>query len=255
MSRKPIVGIACNVSDLGGLPAHTARDTYIRALTQVSDCTPLLIPALGAHFSFADIADVVDGLLMTGSPSHVSPALYGKPQEFENEYLDCARDATTLPLIKTAIEADVPLLAICRGFQELNVTMGGTLHQKVHELPGKLDHRGRKDMPLGKVYELQAHKVTVQKGGLLERFGLPATFTVNTLHQQGVDTPAPALTVEAVSEDGIIESLSIPSKRFVLGTQWHPEGDFHLSATSRRIFEVYGEALHAQTRKKSSLRA
>ena len=140
---------------------------------------------------------------------------------------------------------DKPVMAICRGFQELNVVMGGTLHQRIHELPGKNDHRGGKDRPLKDIYERQAHSMITQKGGLFERLGLPAEFTVNSLHQQGVDKLGNNLQVEALSDDGVIEAISVPGKRFVLGTQWHPEGDWYLNDTSKRILSAFRDAVTA----------
>jgi len=122
--------------------------------------------------------------------------------------------------------------------------MGGSLHQKIQELPGKRDHREPQSTNLKIVYETAAHKVHSEKGGMFEKMGLPATFDVNSLHQQGVDRLGDGLFVEAVSDDGIIEAVSIPGKRFILGVQWHPEGNFESNPTSRKIFEAYGAAVH-----------
>ncbi len=241
--KHPIILIPGNVVDVNGLPAHMIRDTYVRAVVEVIKGIPLMVPALGKDFDFADIAAQVDGILLTGSPSHVQPAIYGAQQVFDDKELDTARDATTLPLIKQAIDMNKPVMAICRGFQELNVALGGTLHQRVHEIPGKKDHRGSKDKPLKAVYETQAHKVMSQKGGVFERLHLPAEFTVNSLHQQGVDKLGQGLHVEAVSEDGVVEAVSIPSKKFIVGTQWHPEGDWYLNNTSKAILSAFGDVV------------
>jgi putative glutamine amidotransferase len=190
-----------------------------------------------------DIAGMIDGVLLTGSPSHVAPACYGEKQRFEDKDLDPARDATTLPLIQQTIDMDKPMLAICRGFQELNVVLGGTLHQFVHELPGKLDHRVIPGSTIREAYHRQGHKVIVNKGGIFERMQVPAEFSVNTIHQQGIDKLGEGLHVEAVSEDGLIEAVSMPGKSFILGTQWHPEGDWDINDMSRKIFEAFGTAL------------
>ena len=244
MTRKhPIILIPGNIIEYNGLPAHAIRDTYVRAVVELIKGVPLMVPAIVKDFDFADIAAQVDGILLTGSPSHVAPAVYGAQQVFDDKELDTARDATTLPLIRKAIEMDKPVMAICRGFQELNVAMGGTLHQRIHEIPGKNDHRGAKDKPLKVVYETQAHKVIAQKGGVFERLHLPAEFTVNSLHQQGVDRLGKGLYVEAISDDGIIEAVSVPNKKFVVGTQWHPEGDWYLNKTSERILTAFGDIL------------
>lgn len=241
--KKPVVCIPCNIIDTDGIPMHAVRDTYIRALTELADCLPLLIPAIGGKFDFSDIATKVDGVLLTGSPSHVAPSCYGAEQKFGNEELDLARDATTLPLIRQVLAMDKPMIAICRGFQELNVATGGTLHQKVHELSDKLDHRSRKELPLAERYRMQAHKVTSQKGGWFEKIGLPAEFPVNSLHQQGIDRLGKGLHVEALAEDGLVEAISLPQKRFVMALQWHPEGDFDINPTSKKILEAFGKAL------------
>ncbi len=246
MSKKrPIICIPGNIIDYNGIPGHIIRDTYVRAVVEVIGGLPLMIPAMGESFDFAEIAAQVDGILLTGSPSHVAPARYGAHQVFDDKELDTRRDATTLPLIKQAIAMDKPIMAICRGFQELNVVMGGTLNQRVHETEGRLDHRGIKNVPLKAVYEHQAHKVTAQKGGVFERIQLPHEFTVNSLHQQGVEKIGNGLHVEAISEDGVIEAISIPGKRFVVGTQWHPEGDWYLNGTSKTILSAFADALRA----------
>lgn len=241
--KRPVVCIPCNLVNYDGIPAHVVRDTYIKALVEIAGCLPLLLPALGKGFDFREIAEDVDGVLLTGSPTHVAPACYGATQKFGNEELDLARDATTLPLIRQALDMNKPMIAICRGFQELNVVAGGTLHQFVHDLPGKRDHRGKKDLPLPERFQFQSHKVLAQKGGWFEKMALPAEFTVNSLHQQGLDKLGKGLHIEAVSEDGLVEAVSLPEKRFVLGVQWHPEGDFPSSPPSVKILKAFGEAM------------
>ena len=243
--QKPVVLIPTNIIDRNGLPGHFVRDTYIQALLDAAGCIPLLLPVTTEKITPDDIANLADGILLTGAPSHVCPARYGAEQTFDDSDLDLTRDATTIPLIRRLIELDKPLIAICRGFQELNVAMGGTLHQRVHELPGKNDHREPKGIPLKTVYETLAHKMLAEKGGWFEKIGLPAEFMVNSLHQQGINKVGDGLFVEARTEDGIVEAISIPDKRFVLGTQWHPEGDFRLNDSSLQIFKAFGAALRA----------
>lgn len=243
MTSKKKILIPCNVIDYTGSPGHVVRDTYVRALIEISGCLPLFLPAVGSDADLKALAAEFDGILLTGSPAHVAPACYGEPQEFEDSFLDLARDSTTLPLISHAIALDKPLIAICRGFQELNVARGGSLTQKVHEQPGMLDHRPREGAKITEAYETQAHKVTRKPGGIFEKLGLPETFTVNSVHQQGVKRLGDGLTVEAVAEDGLIEAVSVTGKKFILGTQWHPEGDWKLNATSKRIFEGFRDAV------------
>ncbi len=243
MSSLPIIGIPCNRLEFKGAPIHAVKQQYIKALVEVTKCLPLLIPAIGQNFDLRSIAGRIDGLLLTGATSNVCPSNYGAAREFEEHDLDIDRDATTLPLIRAAIEMDMPVFAICRGFQEINVACGGTLHQHVHKQPGKLDHRGDYSLPVREQYEVQRHKVLTQKGGLFERLGLPAEFTANSLHQQGIDKLGSGLFVEGLAEDGLIEAISVPNKRFILGTQWHPEGDFWMNPTSVSLFEGFGRAV------------
>lgn len=244
MSTPPIVCIPSNRIEYENASVHAVKQQYIRPLVEIVKCVPLLIPAIGKDFDLKSIAHKIDGILLTGAPSHVNPSHYGAARDFEAEALDVDRDETNLPLISTAIELDIPMFAICRGFQELNVVCGGTLHQYVHKLPGKLDHRPPKDMSHDQKYEAQQHNVSVQPGGIFERLKLPQKFTVNSLHQQGVDKLGTGLFAEGLSEDGLIEAVSMPGKRFVLGTQYHPEGDFWLNPVSKRLFEEFARVLH-----------
>ena len=243
MTKRPIVCVPCNIIDFDGTKAQAVRDTYIRALVEISGCTPLLVPTLEGGINADDIISRVDGFLLTGARSHVSPTCYGAERTFTDDYLDTARDNTTIPLLKVAVQADKPIIAICRGFQELNVALGGTLNQHVHDTDGLLDHRGKTEQSVIERFEYRAHKVHRQNGGWFEKIGLPSEFTVNSIHEQGIDRLAPGLTVEATAEDGLIEAISVPSKRFVLGTQWHPEGDWQINSTSKDIFSAFGAAL------------
>lgn len=245
MSTLPIVCIPSNfVKEPEGAPIYAVRHQYIRPLLEIVKCVPLIIPAIGRDFDLKSIAHQIDGLLLTGAPSHVNPDDYGAERVFEEESLDMSRDATVLPLIRAAIEMDIPMFAICRGFQELNVACGGTLHQFVHKLPGKLDHRPPKDMPHDRKYETQQHNIHAQPGGMFERLKLPQKFTANSLHQQGIDKLGAGLFAEGLSEDGLIEAVSMPGKRFILGTQYHPEGDFRLNPVSKLLFEEFARVLH-----------
>jgi putative glutamine amidotransferase len=184
----------------------------------------------------------VDGLLFTGAPSNVAPGHYGSSLRPGTE-LDEIRDATTLPLLRAAIDAGKPLLAICRGFQELNVALGGSLHQHVHEIPGRLDHREPADAPPDIEYG-PSHSIAIAPGGLLARLSGMGEAMVNSLHHQGVDRLAPDLTAEAHAPDGQIEAVSHPgAKAFLLGVQWHPEWAFARDPLSRAIFAGFGRAL------------
>lgn len=243
MARKPLVGIPCSSIEFQQSPAHAVKHQYVRPILEIVGGVPLLIPAIGKDFDLKDVAGKIDGLLLTGASSNVCPTNYGCEREFEEHDLDKNRDETSLPLIRAAIELDIPMFAICRGFQEMNVACGGTLHQFVQKLPGKLDHRPNYDLPVKERYELQRHKIRTQGSGLFERIGLPPEFTSNSMHQQGIDRLAPGLFVEGICEDGLIEAISVPGKRFILGTQFHPEGDYWLNPASLKMFEAFAKAL------------
>ncbi|HZT86335.1 MAG TPA: gamma-glutamyl-gamma-aminobutyrate hydrolase family protein [Stellaceae bacterium] len=241
----PLVGIPTCVRTLHERPFFTAADRYPNAVVDAAGCLPLLIPALGDKIDFAALLDTLDGVLLTGSPSNVEPSHYGGRPSQEGTLHDPARDSTTLPLIREAIRRDMPVLAICRGIQELNVALGGTLHQRVHEVPGRLNHRSpRRDMPLDERYG-PAHAVSLTPGGLLAALAGDLEIMVNSLHSQGIDEPAQGLRIEAVAPDGQIEAVCLPEARFVVGVQWHPEYKPLQNPFSRALFSAFGRACQA----------
>jgi len=236
------VGIVCDRHVLEDMALHTVNDEYIVAIRDGAGALPLLIPSTDAPLDIRAGLEAVDGLLFTGAPSNVAPRHYGQSARPGTE-LDGARDATTLPLLRAAIESGKPLLAICRGFQELNVALGGSLHQHLHELPGRLDHREPQGVPRDGEYA-PAHEVTIAPDGMLAGFCGLSRAMVNSLHHQGVDRLAPDLRIEATAPDGQIEGVSLPgAKAFVLGVQWHPEWKFAADPLSRAIFAGFGAAL------------
>lgn len=240
---SPIVGIPACVRTINERVFHTVTDKYPSALIAAAGCLPLLIPAIGSKVDMCGVLDALDGLLLTGSPSNVHPSEYGG-EMLDTEILhDRERDATTLPLIREAVRRDLPVLAICRGIQELNVALGGTLHQRVHEVPGRLNHRWRKESPDGAYGP--AHLVALTPGGLLAGLAGNLEMMVNSLHSQGIDRPAPGLRVEAVAPDGQIEGISLPDARFVVGVQWHPEYKVMEHPFSAALFSAFARACHA----------
>jgi putative glutamine amidotransferase len=246
MTRTPIVGFPCDRRLLGKHPYHLVGEKYVTAVRDGSGALPLLIPVLEPPLAPGDLLSSIDGLLFTGSPSNVSPKHYGGPLPRAGVMQDEHRDATALPLLKAAIEAGKPVLCICRGFQELNVALGGTLHQHVQEVPGRSDHRSRDEEPLDIQYG-PSHPVHVQEGGILAQLTKDRTFAVNSLHSQGIDRLAPGLFAEALAPDGQIEAVSLPSaKGFLFAVQWHPEWAWADSPISRAIYQAFGAALRAQ---------
>lgn len=242
-AAAPVVLVSCNSDEYRGTQAHLVRSTYIHALTMHARCQTLLLPAVVEHFDPRSVLSRVDGLVLTGSNRHIDPVRYGAERNFHENELDTARDATTLTLLGVALEMDLPILAICRGFQELNVVQGGTLHQNVHDLPGKHDHFGGKDVPSVEKYHKRAHPVATQDGGLFASWGLPSEFPVNSIHSQGINRLGDGLVPEVVSDDGLIEAFSMPGKKFVVGVQWHPEGEIDVSESSVTLFRKFGESL------------
>ena len=239
----PIVGLVSDRRTFDGMPLHQANDEYVAAVRDGAGALPLLIPSTDMPLPVAEVLAAVDGLVFTGAPSNVAPSHYGARARPGTE-LDELRDATTLPLLRAAIAAGKPVLAICRGFQEMNVALGGTLHQHVHELAGRLDHREPQNAVSRDAEYAPAHRVTLSPDGLLARLSGLGEAMVNSLHHQGVDRLAPRLCVEALAPDGQIEAVSMPeAKGFVLGVQWHPEWALTRSPLDRAIFQGFGRAL------------
>ena len=242
---KPLVGISCCRKAFGvfGMVNHAASDTYIRATDQVVGAVPVLLPANGGCTDLATLLSRLDGIILTGSRSNVQPSLYGGPPHTEDTPEDEMRDGTTLPLIRAAIAGGVPVLAICRGLQELNVALGGSLHQRLQDLPGRIDH-STPMQPSSKIRTGKAHSLRVTPGSWLHRQAGATEIAVNSLHNQGIDRLASGLVVEAVAPDGTIEAVRVANAPgFAVGVQWHPEYDFDTDAVSHRIFEAFGQVL------------
>lgn len=241
--RSPIVIVPACVNQIGAHANHTAQFKYVAAVADGAGCTPLIMPALGAATDFEALLALADGVMLTGSPSNVHAGLYGQEVLEPSLPQDAARDATTLPFIRAALKRGIPLLAICRGFQELNVALGGTLHQRVHDVPGRMDHREDPDADTDSQYE-QAHPIHVEGGSLLGKIAGEGAWWVNSLHHQGIDRLAPGLFADATAPDGQIEAVSMPQARgFVLGVQWHPEWRWAENPLSRAIFQGFGGVL------------
>jgi len=239
----PLVGIPTCFRTVNERSFYGVNERYPSAVITAAGCMPVLIPAVGSKVDVSVVLSRLDGLMLTGSPSNVHPSHYGaEPSDHEILY-DRERDATTLALIREAIRLDLPILAICCGIQELNVALGGTLHQRVHEVSGRLNHRSRKDSSEGPYGP--AHPVALTAGGLLASLASTREVMVNSLHSQGIDRPALRLRVEAVAPDGQIEAVSLPGARFVVGVQWHPEYKVMGNPFSIALFSTFAEACGA----------
>ena len=227
---------------VGPHPFHMVGEKYALAVLEASDALPMLIPSLGEALRLYELLGRLDGILFTGSPSNVEPRHYdGTPSE-PGTLHDSARDATTLPLIRKAVEAGVPVLGLCRGFQEMNVAFGGTLHQKVQEVPGFDDHRDDPTQPLDVQYA-PAHDVILEEGGILRAIAGTDRIRVNSLHSQGIARLGPSLAIEARATDGLIEAFRVRNApHFAVAVQWHPEWKVMSNSFSRALFAAFGAA-------------
>ncbi len=241
-SPQPIIGVPADTREIDGKPFHAVGDKYVRALALACRVNPFMLPAFGALYELPGLVHQLDGLLLTGALSNVHPERYGAGHAEAYEPYDRPRDETTLPLILETLAQGVPLLAICRGMQELNVALGGSLHPAVHELPGRLDHRAPEvedpDVKYG-----PNHPVALTPGGALAAIAGRADLTVNSLHRQAVDRLAEGVEVEARAPDGTVEALRVTSAGgFALAVQWHPEYKVLDDAFSTKLFRAFGEA-------------
>ncbi|WP_306714603.1 gamma-glutamyl-gamma-aminobutyrate hydrolase family protein [Burkholderia dolosa] len=256
MERKPLVGITADTNQIGAHASHTVGDKYVAAIVDGARALAMVLPALGERQPVDDVLDAVDGLLFTGSYSNVEPHRYGGEPSAPGTKHDPARDATTLPLLRAAIAAGVPVLAVCRGFQELNVVCGGTLHQRVHEVRGFADHREDDAAPMDVQYG-PAHVVHLMPGGMLHALADGRDEVhVNSLHQQGIAQLGAGLAVEAVAPDGLIEAVRVvDAPAFALAVQWHPEWRHAHDPLSSAIFRAFGDACRARRQRRPNAAA
>ena len=250
MSYLPLVGLPADTYENSGFLYHSIGDKYTRAVAEVSRCTPVMIPNMSDVIDLDGLLDHFDGFVITGAASNVHPPHYGEEPSADHEPYDHARDATTLTMIRRIIERGIPLFCICRGFQELNVVMGGSLETELQRGEGRIDHRAPKHEDVDVRYRL-AHPVAITAGGMLERILGKRETMVNSIHRQGIKRLAPGLVAEATAPDGIIEAVSVKDARaFAFATQWHPEFKARNNPDSVRLFEAFGEAVrdHATAR-------
>jgi putative glutamine amidotransferase len=238
------------MKDVGGQPFHAVGDKYVRALAEVAGVQPVILPNLDEFVDARSLLPLLDGLMLTGSPSNVHPSHYGTDQSAEHEPHDPARDAVTLPLIRAALDEGVPLLAICRGFQELNVVLGGTLHPAVHHIEGRMDHRSPQTGTMARDYAPR-HPLALTPGGRLAAILGTDSIEVNSLHRQAIDRLAEGLAVEGTAPDGTIEAISVKGARgFTLGVQWHPEYCAIDNPDSVKLFRAFGAAVAERHRQR-----
>jgi putative glutamine amidotransferase len=247
---QPLVAVSTDVKQFENYTWHAAPQQYLEAAIAAAGVFPVLVPSFGDRLDLDQLLASVDGVMVTGSKSNVHPSLYGGDAGDANGPYDPARDATTLPLIRKAIDYGVPLLAICRGIQELNVALGGSLATEIQEREGILDHRAPVSDDQDERFAIR-QTISIKPGSCLAGVFGAGDIRVNSVHRQAVDRLGNRLQVEAVAEDGTIEAVSVKDARaFAVGVQWHPEYWVRSDDASARIFKAFGEAvrLHATTR-------
>jgi putative glutamine amidotransferase len=235
-----VVGIPACARLVNGHLRHDTPARYAAAVFGGAGALPVMIPPMGE--AQLAVVDRLDGLLIPGSASNVHPSYYDGGESLTPDHHDPARDATTLPLIRAAVARGLPLLAICRGIQELNVALGGTLHQKVHKVAGRMDHREG----AGEIEQRYGPKHPITLSGQLAQVLGATEIQVNSLHSQAIAQLAPGLVPEAQAPDGTIEAVRLEtSPGFVVGVQWHPEWRWSDHQTSIALFRAFGDACRA----------
>ncbi len=242
-SDPPLILVPADVRPGDGYVWHAAPETYLAALAHGFGAIPLILPSLDTAPDFDALLRRVDGVLLTGSRSNVHPSCYDAPATAKAEPYDPRRDAVTLPLIAASLRHGVPLFAICRGMQELNVALGGTLIAEVQEEPGRNDHRAPASDDAGVRFAIR-HEVTIAPGGLLAGILKTDTIRVNSVHRQAIGRLAEGLAVDATAPDGTIEAVRVrDATDFALAVQWHPEYWVKSDPPSQKLFAAFGEAV------------
>jgi len=246
--RKPVIGIICDAFARDGNSDrmfHGVAAEYVRAIHLGTRCMPLLIPVtIDAKTDWQALCDMLDGLLLTGSRTNVHPKRYSGPASKTGTLHDLQRDCTVFGLIDTAIQHNIPVFGICRGFQEINVALGGTLHQQLTNLEGKQDHAEHMALMQDAQYQ-PSHSITLTEGGYLQTLLGQQRIEVNSLHNQGINQLAATLSQEAISDDGVVEAFSLANEnRFLMAVQWHPEWHIDNDPVSKKLFNAFDLAVH-----------
>jgi putative glutamine amidotransferase len=242
---SPLVLLPADTAEANGYVVHSAVDTYLRAVLGIG-ATPLVLPSFGEALDLRGLLERVDGVLLTGARSNVHPPRYGEEPTERHEPYDLRRDDTTFRLIPLAIDMGVPLFAICRGFQELNAALGGTLVTEAQERPGSLDHRAPIGLPNDERFKLK-HEVNFEADSRLGALVNACCITVNSVHRQAIGALSPRLAVEARANDGTIEAVRVrDAKAFAFGVQWHPEYWSASDPPSGALFRAFSEAIRTR---------
>ncbi|WP_225030392.1 gamma-glutamyl-gamma-aminobutyrate hydrolase family protein [Xinfangfangia pollutisoli] len=245
-SRRPVVGIIGNIHAMNDrYRVHAGGEMNVAAVAEVSGALPLIVPADPRHVSVEALMEVCDGFLLTGGRPNVHPSEYGEAETPAHGAFDRGRDAITLPLIRACVDRGQPFFGICRGFQEVNVAMGGSLHPEIRELPGRMNHRMPPDGTEEEVFALR-HSVSFTPGGVFARLMGAEKVMTNTLHGQGIARPGARIVIDGLAEDGTPEAIYVKdAPGFTLSVQWHPEYRAGEDPVSRPLFQAFGAALDA----------
>jgi putative glutamine amidotransferase len=243
---RPVIGIIGNSNLLNDqYPIHAAGTMNTDAVAKVCGCLPLIVPADPSVVSVEDVMAVCSGFIFTGGRPNVHPEEYGEAETEAHGEFDRNRDALTLPLIRACVAKGVPILSICRGFQELNVAMGGSLYPEIRDLPGRDNHRMPPDGTLDEKFAMR-HLVTMTEGGPFHRLFGDNEVMTNSLHGQGIKEPGERIVVDGHAPDGTPEAIYVAgAPGFTLGVQWHPEYKADMDPVSKALFEAFGAAVVA----------
>jgi putative glutamine amidotransferase len=253
MHRRPLVIVPADRKMMGHHAYHSAGEKYLSALVSGSDVIPMIMPSLSPSLPLRETLENVDGVFLTGSYSNIEPHHYSNEASYEGNLHDRHRDENSLSIIPLAIEMQIPVFAVCRGFQEANVALGGSLHQKVHEVHGLNDHRENLDDELDMQYA-DSHLVSLKTGGLLANLAGKSEVMVNSLHGQGINRLANNLKIEATAPDGLIEAVSLKASHpFFLAVQWHPEWKVGENPFYLSMFQAFGRACRDRAHNRKSL--
>jgi putative glutamine amidotransferase len=240
----PIVGIIGNSYLMNDqYPVHVGGRMNSEAIARVTGALPLIVPSDPDIVDLDTLKNACDGFLFTGGRANVHPQEYGEDETEAHGAFDRPRDRLTLPLIRDCVAAGQPILAICRGFQELNVAMGGSLYPEIRDLPGRMNHRMPPDGTLEEKFALR-HDVTLTEGGVFHRIFGATVVRTNTLHGQGIKEKGPRIVIEGTAPDGTPEAIHVDgAPGFAVGVQWHPEYNAATDPVSRPLFEAFGAAV------------
>ncbi|MBO9430431.1 gamma-glutamyl-gamma-aminobutyrate hydrolase family protein [Sulfitobacter sp. KE34] len=243
---RPVVGIIGNSYLLNDqYPVHAGGQMNTEAIAEVSGCLPLIVPSDPRFVSVEELLEVCDGFLLTGGRPNVHPEEYGEPETEAHGAFDRARDAVALALVRACVARGQPFLGLCRGFQEVNVAMGGSLYPEIRDLPGRMNHRMPPDGTIEEKFELR-HDVSFTEGGVFHRVMGASKVLTNTLHGQGIKEPGPRVVIDGHADDGTPEAIYIKdAPGFTLAVQWHPEWNAANDPVSRPLFEHFGAAVRA----------